>query len=67
MKDRVLLWISIAANIVLICGWVVTVLWYGRMIDENTKSIDKNTEMLEKNYDLWLNQMEINGKVMAND
>jgi len=64
MKNKVLLWISIAANILLVCGWVVTVLWYGKIIEKNTETIDKNTTAIEKNYELWLDQMEINGKLL---
>lgn len=67
MKDKVLLWVSIGANIILVCGWVVTVLWYGRMIEEHTQAIDKNTEKLEKNYEMWLDQMQINGQLMTDD
>ena len=39
------------------CGWVVTVMWYGRKIEENTQS---NTKF----HEFMFEQVELNGKII---
>ncbi len=35
---------SIVTTIIFLSGWVVTIMWYGRIIDSNTKATTDNTE-----------------------
>ena len=47
-------WIS---TLIMICVWLVTVMWYGRLIKENTKQVKElNT--------FYKTQLELNGKII---
>ena len=47
-------WIT---TMIMICVWLVTIMWYGRKIDSNTEAINKMNEF-------WEEQLEFRGKVL---
>ena len=45
------------AAIVMLCGWIVSIMWIGRLVKENTEQIKKFNEFHES-------QLELNGKIL---
>jgi len=50
-------YISLIASIILLCGWIVTVMWYGKKLDDIEQNQVKTNEFIEK-------QLEINGRTL---